>query len=595
MDRASSDEDLIPTAFPGYHECPVNEMPAAAPSQLLQRLKERLLALALPRGLAPSREALEAMLGVLENLERRLAEGPGAPLRIAFFGPTGAGKSKLLSSLLGANVSPSGFRRPYTLRPAYSVHERHGALRSRLEGDVQLRSGADWRDAILIDSPDFDSVERRNRAEADRIFAEAEALVFVTDVQKYADQSTWDYLGRMDAVGKPAVLVLNKAVGEGAADDFRRRLEARGARAALIVIPELSIDDQALLPASEPGLGRLRRAIETLAGGEGERSATLRAAWRGDIEGLLRCWESLSAPLGAHLAALAALGKELAAAMAKAGDSLEANLEARLDPGLRAELQSRLLERIQKIDILRYPRQLLALPFSGLRKLLGDWWPFSRRGAEPDAATAAQDPVCQRLESEVLALMEAFVAATRREPSLAAEFSREEIEALRSRHEEIAALFAARDREYRDWLRREAETTASKLTGENKLKFILSQVIYNAVVVGVQIHTAGHFTLVELATDGVLSPLVAKAVGLAVSSERVGQFERQARAERARLLRGIIDEAGARLRRAIELRLEPCSAFEAAAAELEAIRANREALTAAFDAARERSTEHVGS
>ena len=156
------------------------------------------------------------------------------------------------------------------------VDESYWAIPSRQASDVtvaiqlrsfgsspeDVRSGADWPDVVLIDSPDFDSVERENRTAADRIFGEAEVLVFVTDVQKYADQSTWDYLERMDAARKPAVMVLNKAVGEGAAIDFRRRLDARPAGGAtLVVIPELSIDDRTLLPANEPGLARLRLSV----------------------------------------------------------------------------------------------------------------------------------------------------------------------------------------------------------------------------------------------------------------------------------------------------------------------------------------------
>ena len=244
----------------------MNQISAAGLTQLLERLRERLLGLTVPRGLESARMAIETAASVLRNLERRLAEGPGAPLRIAFFGPTGAGKSKLLSSLLGSNVSPSGFRRPYTLRPAYSVPERHAALRARLDGHVQLRPGGDWPDLVLIDSPDFDSVERQNRAAADRVLGEAEAIVFVTDVQKYADQSTWEYLERLDRAARPAAIVLNKAVGEGAAADFRRRLEERPGRApvALIVVPELSIDDQMRLscdvayrPRGNVGVGLL--------------------------------------------------------------------------------------------------------------------------------------------------------------------------------------------------------------------------------------------------------------------------------------------------------------------------------------------------
>src|SRR5262249_27688414 len=135
-----------------------------------------------------------ALSGALSNLARRLLEGPDAPLRVAFFGPTGVGKSKLFNSLLGKELSPSGFRRPFTLRPVYFLPESHKALLPGIDGDVKLGSDPSWRDLILIDTPDFDSVETQNRKEAERIFREADAFLFITDVQKYADHATWEYL-----------------------------------------------------------------------------------------------------------------------------------------------------------------------------------------------------------------------------------------------------------------------------------------------------------------------------------------------------------------------------------------------------------------
>ncbi len=63
------------------------------------------------RILSADAELLEIRMRLV-NLRRRLRDGPHAPLRIAFFGPTGAGKSKLFSSLIERNVSGSGYQRP---------------------------------------------------------------------------------------------------------------------------------------------------------------------------------------------------------------------------------------------------------------------------------------------------------------------------------------------------------------------------------------------------------------------------------------------------------------------------------------------------
>ena len=108
--------------------------------------------------------------------------------------------------------------------------------------------------------------------------------------------------------------------------------------------------------------------------------------------------------------------------------------------------------------------------------------------------------------------------------------------------------------------------------------------IYNGVVVGVQVHTAGAFTLVELLTDAVLSPLVAKAVGIALSSERVLWFEREAHKEFHRLLVEIVDEARRRFARRLEAAAAWVQAFEEAGAGMERLRRDAASLEEKFSA-----------
>ncbi len=100
----------------------------------------------------------------------------------------------MFSSLIGQNLSSSGFRRPFTRKAVYYVHEYWRGISATLVGEVEFHEDATWQDALLIDTPDFDSVEVANRVEAERVFLEADAFLFVTDSLKYADASTWEYL-----------------------------------------------------------------------------------------------------------------------------------------------------------------------------------------------------------------------------------------------------------------------------------------------------------------------------------------------------------------------------------------------------------------
>jgi hypothetical protein len=90
--------------------------------------------------------------------------------------------------------------------------------------DVRLRHAAggggptagaaagDLDGLVLLDLPDFDSVERGHRLEADRIIALADLLVWVVDPQKYADATLHDrYLRPLARHGDAMAVVLNHA------------------------------------------------------------------------------------------------------------------------------------------------------------------------------------------------------------------------------------------------------------------------------------------------------------------------------------------------------------------------------------------------
>ena len=549
---------------------------------LIESVKTRLGAMELPRGLEVPAARLSELPKTLANVERRLTEGANSPLRLALFGPTGVGKSKIFNSLLGSVVSPAGFRRPFTMRPVYSVHESHSDLSSRMEGDIRIRKGDLWRDMVLIDTPDFDSVEQHNREEAERVLLEAEAFVFVTDVQKYADHSTWEYLERISAENKPLIIVLNKAVSEGAELDFRSRLDRKFHRSDIEVIRERPIDDATLIPSDDVALQRIGQRVSEILGTPTECRALLVSAFRADLRRLFESWDASASTLRKYLAGVEALRVRLSNRFERAGATIVEDVSTPLDPSVKAEVYERVLERLRAIDVLRYPRRLLALPFEGLRLLAGKWWPSRKDASRTSPEEASRNQGFQVVESRLLSLVEETRADFQSEARCPCLLCVEVASAMRIPHSELVELHRVKEAEFRAWLEREARDTASRLTTESKLKFILSQVIYNGIFVGIQIHTAGHFTLLEAATDGVLSPLFAKAVGMVVSSEKVGQFEKMARAERARLLSQVLDAGKARFERYLDSTVAWQAAFESVSRDMEQLESEGESLLEAY-------------
>jgi hypothetical protein len=111
---------------------------------------------------------------------------------------------------------------------------------------------------------------------------------------------------------------------------------------------------------------------------------------------------------------------------------------------------------------------------------------------------------------------------------------------LRLEHEELQELYRKHHDEFKTWVETHARDTAAEITGENKFKFILSQVLFHTVLITAQVQTGGGFTLVEAGLDGIVSPFIAKAVSVAIGNEKVKAFESDAHKQHQMSLSQII-------------------------------------------------------
>ena len=159
---------------------------------------------------------------------------PDFPVQIAVIGPTQAGKSSVVNTLLNgqqAGVSPLA---GYTVHPHGYCHAMTAASGDALQhyfGRFQCvpetalsrnrfdcyslsdshNSSSYLPPAIVWDTPDFDSIDAGDYREGVvRTIALADLVVLVVSKEKYADQSVWDVLKTIDAFKQPTLICLNK-------------------------------------------------------------------------------------------------------------------------------------------------------------------------------------------------------------------------------------------------------------------------------------------------------------------------------------------------------------------------------------------------
>ncbi|WGX95334.1 GTPase domain-containing protein [Nocardioides sp. L-11A] len=210
---------------------------------------------------------------IIEQLEDyiipRLTE-IDAPLLVVVGGSTGAGKSTLVNTLVGSRVTVPGLLRPTTRSPVLVHHPEDGrwfgadrllpelARVQQPTNDqfaIQLvPSTAVPRGLAVLDAPDVDSVDERNRELAAQLLAAADLWLFVTSAARYSDQVPWEHLKNAVDRNTAVALVLSRTPEEDVATvsvHLARMMAARGLKdSPLFAVPQGTVSEEGLLPAS---------------------------------------------------------------------------------------------------------------------------------------------------------------------------------------------------------------------------------------------------------------------------------------------------------------------------------------------------------
>jgi hypothetical protein len=335
--------------------------------------------------------AAAATLGMATDeartVAREIADRLGFPAEtyvLALVGGTGVGKSSVLNALAGSSVSDASARRPTTAEPRAWVPRTSrpelGGLLGWLgipDGEVRDHEHHELGDVAILDLPDLDSVETTHRERVEAILPRVDAVVWVTDPEKYHDAILHDdflsdWLPRLDR----QVVVLNKTDRLTGEDAQRVRHD---------------LERDLALKAGRGGRGSLVRVLLTSA----------RGSEPGGIEPL-RTW--LSAAVEAKRVVRAHVVTAIAAAVTALARAAGVDPTARAKPFVdgpsrRATSDRVSAELLRVVDLPAAERQAVAAtrararargsgPLAGITSRLYRWSGRQARVADPGAFLA---------------------------------------------------------------------------------------------------------------------------------------------------------------------------------------------------------------
>lgn len=456
-------------------------------------------------------------------------------LWVLFIGGTGTGKSTLFNALCGAPLSETGVERPKTCGPLVYAHRQvaleqdfpfpqmdigrfppEDASSSPHAGDperllVLEHRREDLAHAAIVDTPDLDSLEMRNRRMVENLYLLADVVVFVTSQEKYADDVPFQFLLRIRQEEKPCFFIFNKAEAMLDREEVKGALRSQG-----ITMPEDRLWILPFLPSEPSELLPAQKSFKSLS------KAFFKMSAQGEASRLLKTERQRSArELASQTGRLIDLLEKESEAAGKWLDHLDfffktvrGNLFEQQEEHLGAETRQYLEQEIRRLygkyDLLGKPRRFIARIFLTPLRMLG--LDAGKPQESPQEALARLrskidlNPVRAAVESFNRSVLEKLSPAD--ETSVLYKRLREPTIALTG--EEIRKQVMEEQERLGQWLESTFQNLAQGIPKSKELGIYSISILWGGLILSLETLIGGGFHILEAVLDAAIAPFVTR-------------------------------------------------------------------------------------
>ncbi|MBN2515029.1 MAG: dynamin family protein [Deltaproteobacteria bacterium] len=471
---------------------------------------------------------------------------------IVFAGGTGTGKSTLFNALCGTDISETGVERPKTQRPVvYSykgkvistnfpfpdfhvdqVHERENDSGYQKDSDgmyvIIEHDREELTNLVLVDTPDLDSLEIKNRQMAEDFYLLADSIIFVTSQEKYADEVPSRFFHRIYREAKPYYFFLNKADITLTRNDVLSFFEAQGVTIVkdhVFLIPLVSSPAASVIAINEEF--RKFNALFLAECGENEFSHMLFEGQKRNARILADKIDRLITMLEEENLAGQGWRNELDAILAESSHNLTEQIESHFKEASRNHIQNEIRNIFNKYDLLRKPRSFVSrlllapLRFLGLKKM------DSTESHTKDLLTVRQKiditPMLVTIEWFNRLVLERLSPHDSRSPL----YNKMRDEGVGLTNKEIRKRVQDEQENLALWIEETFKNLARGIPKSKEWGIYTTSILWGIIIVSFEIVLGGGISILEAVLDSVLAPFVTKGSVELFASHEIQQIARE--------------------------------------------------------------------